>query len=236
MQTQTLLSAFEVLYFTQHAYNLSPAEVTKQIYLQEVLAVESVIGPDFYALLLADVIDYAGTPAWVSGTTYYAGDLVVRLGMVYEATVTTTQDPNGGTDWTLAPKFDADCYNELWIRGLAWYLSCLVLSGAINLHANRIAPGGVVNLEGTDARAVQEKAVSGVVNKLQNDAVAYMRVLTAWAVRANKDGESCAGVFDLFWPVKNARCDADGIARQNLTSYDYLIVGNNGIINPNGRL
>lgn len=234
MPQQTLLSSSEVLYYASHHYSLSASDVQKQIYLQERKAAAGSIGRDFFGLLLADLVDYSAVPEWSPGT-YFLGNLVRRLGLIYEvADAATSTDPNGGVGWALAPKFNTACYNLLWDEGLAAFLSNIIMAASCNSIAYKVAPGGIVQINAQDAQQAATDRAQAVAEKFRADAEEWWKLAVQFARENNAIGEGCEGIFAEFLPVKQwtecteaERRNMLGRARQN-----YLIVGNN-YIHPN---
>jgi hypothetical protein len=234
MPQPTLLSSSEVLYYASHHYSLSASDVQKQIYLQERKAAATVIGRDFFALLLADTIDYSAVIDWSPGM-YFFGTLVRRLGLVYEVVdASTSTDPNGGTGWAIAQKFSDPCYNSLWEEGLANFLSNIIMAASCNSIAYKVAPGGIVQINAQDAQQAATDRAQAVAEKFRTDANEWWELAVQFARENNAKGENCEDVFAEFLPVKQwISCTAEerrnmlGRARQQ-----YLIMGNN-YIHPN---
>jgi len=223
-----------VLYYASHHYSLSASDVQKQIYLQERKAAATAIGRDFFALLLADVVDYSAVIDWSPGT-YFLGSLVRRLVLIYEvADAATSTDPNGGVGWALEPKFNTACYNLLWDEGLAAFLSNIIMAASCNSIAYKVAPGGIVQINAQDAQQAATDRAQAVAEKFRTDDEEWWKLAVQFARENNAVGEGCEGIFAEFLPVKQwtecteaERRNMLGRARQN-----YLIVGNN-YIHPN---
>jgi hypothetical protein len=235
MPQQTLLSSSEVLYYASHHYSLSASDVQKQIYLQERKAAAGSIGRDFFTLLLSDKNDYIGFPDWAPGT-WYQGDVVWRLGLAYQVQTTdTTQDPNGGSDWALAPKFFTACYQSLWDEGLAAFLSNIIMAASANSIAYKVAPGGIVQINAQDAQQAATDRTQAVAEKFRTDANEWWELAVQFARENNAVGESCEGEFAEFLPVKQwISCSTEDERRRLLgrARQQYMIMGNN-YVHPN---
>jgi hypothetical protein len=233
-----LLSSNEVLYYASHHYSLSASDVQKQILLQEQKAARNVIGWDFYQALLADLVDYSAAPDWAAGT-YNIGDLVWRLGLVYQCTATTTNtDPNGGAGWSLAPKFASACYNGLWGAGLAYFLSNVIMAASCNSIAYKVAPGGIVQINAADANQAATDRAQAVADKFRTDADEWWKLAVSWAIDEVKDPNLCAaGTLDDFLPVKKYNTDCQNREREGLqrARNTYIFMGNNYNHPNNGR-
>lgn len=235
MPQQTLLSSSEVLYYASHHYSLSASDVQKQIYLQERKAAATVIGRDFFALLLAGVVDYSAVPDWSPGT-YFLGNLVRRLGLIYQVSdAATSTDPNGGTGWVLAPKFTTGCYNSIWEEGLAAFLSNVIMAASCNSIAYKVAPGGIVQINAQDAQQAATDRAQAVAEKFRTDANEWWELAVQFARENNAVGESCEGEFSEFLPVKQwISCSTEEERRRLLgrARQQYVIMGNN-YVHPN---
>lgn len=235
MPQQTLLSSSEVLYYASHHYSLSASDVQKQIYLQERKAAATVIGRDFFALLIADQIGYLNEPNWSPGT-YNTGDQVWRLGLVYECvTNNVTTDPNGGLGWTLAPKFSTTCYQQLWDEGFAAFLSNIIMAASCNSIAYKVAPGGIVQINAQDAQQAATDRAQAVAEKFRTDANEWWELAVQFARENNAVGESCENEFAEFLPVKQwISCNTEEERRRLLgrARQQYMIMGNN-YVHPN---
>jgi hypothetical protein len=235
MPQQTLLSSSEVLLYVSHHYSLSASDVQKQIYLQEQRAAYSVIGKDFFASLLSWAADYSTEPDWIPGSTYNIGDLVWRLGLVYECTANgTTSDPNGGAGWQLANKFNAPCVQGLWDNGLANFLSNIIFAASVNSVAYKFAPGGIVQINAQDAQQAATDRAQAVATKFREDADAWWELATRYAIENN---DTCNGDFDEFLPVKkHIACTLEGQQAQlGRAKPRYIFMGNNYIHPNNGQ-
>lgn len=81
------------------------------------------IGSDLYEKLLADLNDYSDKIEFNPATTYTLGDVVI-YGGVYVVSDKVANDDEPMVDWSLADKFQKECYNDLWCDGgLCEYLS-----------------------------------------------------------------------------------------------------------------
>ena len=226
MPQTTLLSSSEALYYVSHHYSLSASDVQKQIFLQERRAAQTVIGADFFALLLADAVDYSAVADWVPGT-YNAGQFVRRQGLVYECTANgTTSDPNGGLGWQLAEKFTTACYNALWDNGLANFLSNIIFAASCNSIAYKVAPGGIVQINAQDAQQAAIQTAQTVATKYREDANSWWELASQYAIDNN---ETCNGAYNDFLPVKkHIACTANGqTAQLGRARNRYLFMGNN---------
>lgn len=225
MPQPTLLSSSEALYYVSHHYSLSASDVQKQIYLQERRAAQTVIGADFFVLLLADAVDYSAVADWVPGT-YNAGQFVRRQGLVYECTANgTTSDPNGGLGWQLAEKFATACYNALWDNGLANFLSNIIFAASCNSIAYKVAPGGIVQINAQDAQQAAIQTAQTVATKYREDANSWWELAAQYAIDNNT---TCNGAFDEFLPVKkHIACTANGqTAQLGRARNRYIFMGN----------
>lgn len=225
MPQPTLLSSSECLYYVSHHYSLSASDVQKQIFLQERRAAQTVIGADFFALLLADVYDYTGTPEWVPGT-YSFNQFVIRFGLVYRSLANgNTSDPNGSQTWVLAKKFDTNCYNDLWDNGLANFLSNIIFAASCNSIAYKVAPGGIVQINAQDAQQAAIQTAQTVATKYREDANSWWELAAQYAIDNNT---TCNGAFDEFLPVKkHIACTANGqTAQLGRARNRYFFVGN----------
>lgn len=235
MPQQTLLSSSEVLYYASHHYSLSASDVQKQIYLQERKAAATVIGRDFFALLLADIDPYPSVFDWVPGT-YVIGTIVRRLGLIYIAVDNNvTTDPNGGVGWALAPKFNTACYNLLWDEGLAAFLSNIIMAASCNSIAYKVAPGGIVQINAQDAQQAATDRAQAVAEKFRTDANEWWELAVQFARENNATGEPCEGAFAEFLPVKQwISCSTEDERRRLLgrARQQYVIMGNN-YVHPN---
>lgn len=235
MPQQTLLSSSEVLYYASHHYSLSASDVQKQIYLQERKAAATVIGRDFFTLLLNDLVDYSTEPEWSPGT-YNTGDYVWRLGLTYVCLDNgITTDPNGGLGWALADKFAMACYNFLWNEGLANFLSNIIMAASANSIAYKVAPGGIVQINAQDAQQAATDRAQAVAEKFRTDANEWWELAVQFARENNATGEPCEGAFAEFLPVKQwISCSTEDERRRLLgrARQQYIIMGNN-YVHPN---
>jgi hypothetical protein len=91
-----------------------------QILAAELRFVKPILCADLYAAMIADKVDYSGTPNYQIATNYTVGDFVLFNGVPYECiqTTTGTQDPLNAAFWVLAPKFTDVNYQALWANYL----------------------------------------------------------------------------------------------------------------------
>ena len=232
MPQTTLLSSSDVLLYVSHHYSLSASDVQKQIYLQEQRAAYTVIGKDFFTLLLGDANTYIGYPDWVPGTLYGTGVVVWRLGLPYQSLASNNDsDPNGSNLWRIADKFFTACYQSLWDNGLANFLSNIIFAASVNSVAYKFAPGGIVQINAQDAQQAATDRAQAVATKFREDADAWWDLATRYAIENN---DACNGAFDEFLPVKkHIACTLEGQQAQlGRAKPRYVFMGNN-YIHPN---
>ena len=121
-------------------------EDTEESYLNDLF------GEDNYQLLLDDLVDYSDKPKWDDETTYSEDDIVCYEGEYFVLLVehnTTSDPPNCNDEWELAPKFEKDCYNEMWNEGrLKKLLSWRIYAEAVPFYPEVL---GAAQFTGTDA-------------------------------------------------------------------------------------
>lgn len=177
--------------------------------LQDIKQVEKVaarncLGKSFYAALLADLKDYSEIPAW-TGASVTADTVRLYKGIYYKAKTTTTAEPTVKTDWEEAPKFETDCYNDLWCEGgLGRYLALLVVQNSIPIMATAVTAQGVSKRDGEGHRAAEEAEVLRLQNWIASNVASaldnldeYLKDNSANACfstyKGNTQSSSCTG-------------------------------------------
>jgi hypothetical protein len=105
------------------------------------------LGKDYYDLLIADLIDYAGTDEYDSGTTYNQNDTVLYFGAILKSLVNandTAPCDDDGTKWEVAPKFQTECYQNLWTDYLREYLALYIAAEVIDYTTYPLGNKGVL--------------------------------------------------------------------------------------------
>lgn len=117
----TLLTKEEALTLIEDNVS-SQAFSKRRIFQAETSAFEKYLGNDFYTVLKADLADYSGSSVWTAGT-YLTGTIKIHNGIYKIALVDTDKEPSVTTDWGNAPKFNTECYENLWCMFLGFYLA-----------------------------------------------------------------------------------------------------------------
>ena len=134
----TLINAAEVVRLAPVGSDFPTAKLCGLIPAEEVNLFVDHIGYDFYAVLLADLMDYASVAAWVPGDTYAVGDKAMFEGIVYESVVADNTEPIGDPlnldAWKEADKFTTACYNDLWRDGFLREALAYTMLAAILPH------------------------------------------------------------------------------------------------------
>lgn len=182
----TLITAAEVVRYSNESENFPPQKVANFIFQKEQRLVRTLFGRDFWALLLADKVDYGDVQPWKSSETYASGDYVEYYGLTLKSLVdSNTEEPcedTDGSNWEVAEKFASACYKTLWNDYLKFYLSWIIMAAAIEHSTYPVGGKGVTVWR--DDRTGTASASPEVVNqrkaKLHNDAAEVLENMKAW--------------------------------------------------------
>lgn len=116
-------------------------------------------GENVYQEFLDDLVPYTSATVWDLNTDYVLNDVVIHDGIYYKLNVadsTLSDTPNCNTEWTIAPKFYKECFNEMFSLsggGLLKLLSWVVWANAAPFYPNVL---GLTDFQGDD-KAYKEK-------------------------------------------------------------------------------
>lgn len=178
--SEVLLGTKEAVLLSGIPENFPPCRVDDilQIEIQER---RDCLGAGLYDSMLADLADYSGEPEFVSGSTYNPGDVVRYNGMYFEAEAVTTDLPTNTATWKLAPKFQLDLYNQLWVF-LGRYLACLAIKASIEPNAVKMTGAGLVKMKGDDFEPASGQDVNRLYTWLNARIEQSFRNMHYWLV------------------------------------------------------
>lgn len=169
--SKTLLTEREVIQKTPISKQFGEVEFCPYIEIVESLDFCEVFTPELYDKMLGALIDYSDSPSYdYKKEDYGLTDVVYFEGEYYVALKENITDPPPCISWKKAPKFNDECCQNLWDKGMCQYLSYLVLRHAVPFIASHITPQGVVKPE-SDKIAFSPadyKSVSGLQKAIDN--------------------------------------------------------------------
>lgn len=148
-------------------------------------------GENVYQEFITDLVDYSSYAEWSSSETYEEGDIRLYDGVYYVLNVaesTLSDTPNCNSEWSVAPKFNKACFNDMFSingGGLLKLLSWVVWAKAAPFYPNVL---GLTDFMGTDKEYKQKinfylQGVEANIRDMEN-------VLSRWN-RLNK----CVTIF-----------------------------------------
>jgi len=167
------------------------------------------LGVDFWNDIKAALADHSAEPAYESGTTYNAGDIVKFEGIYYEATTTTTAIPTVASDWEEAPKFTGACaekYDDFYCDFLGPYLAFTVLSVRLPYLRNVATDIGVIQYEGNRYEPAEMKEYRSLQHAIDRDReIAWKNMV--YELEENQKEETCFANYKGF--LEDEECKED---------------------------
>jgi hypothetical protein len=168
------------------------------------------LGTSFYGLLLADLSDYSETPLYSAEATYQIDDSVCYDGNVFISTCADNQvnpgDDPGGC-WVVAPKFESQCYQNLWETNLRYWLAYEICLTSLDYSTYAIGGEGATKQvsDSTGRVTVNEGEFKQVKRKARTDADEHLENMLAWMVEQTNSGEDGGCDFTVV-PEVNKSC------------------------------
>lgn len=154
---QTLITPSEVVKYSGLGVSFPICDF-KMIAMNEKFEMRQCLGKQFYRDMLADLADYSDVEEWSPLTSYIVGNLVVFDGTVYEAIDTSEGiEPLNADFWTLADKFESDCYNEFFCEYLGFYLAYIMLRIRLPFIWTKIEGRGIIQFNDQSFSTVSSK-------------------------------------------------------------------------------
>ena len=170
---QTLLDEHELIDFSASDEHSAARERVQFISTKEELLFNEYLGWQFYMDLMGSKIPYGNTENpyvnYRENTNYAVDTIVLYKFKLYKVTVATdgSQKPPLTTHFEIAPKFDNDYYNFMWIRYLGQILASTIMYSTLMYRLIKDTSRGIVkNYQDGSSKA----ATVGEVHALKREA------------------------------------------------------------------
>lgn len=197
MATKTLITPEEVKELAKIDRHIQPCDLN-DIQQVEATMADTCLGEDFYNALLSDLHDYSDRPQWTNTETKQ-GEVKYYKGVYYTALKDTTAEPSLKSDWAKAPKFENDCYNDLWCKRLGRYIALLVAQSSLPILSTAIGASGTVKKKGEGFEAADETSVLRLQSWLASQVLGAYRNLHSYltnnADSKDGNGNKCFGLY-----------------------------------------
>lgn len=197
MATKTLILPEEVKELAKIDRHIQPCDLN-DIQQVEATMADTCLGEEFYNALLSNLNDYSDKPQWTNTETK-EGEVKLYKGFYYIALKDTTAEPSLKSDWAKAPKFETDCYNDLWCKRLGRYIALLVAQSSLPIISTSMSASGTVKKKGEGFEAAEETSVLRLQSWLSSQVLAAYRNLHSYLTRnadANDgNGNKCFGLY-----------------------------------------
>jgi hypothetical protein len=175
----------------------------------------SILGYDFYDLLLDSLTDFSTATPWSAATAYAVDNLVTDK--YYQAiSINTNSQPPAVTSWKLAPTFQNACYEELWCRYLGRYLSLSVYDWEYRLNPSKEEKDyPLTPAEMKQAVVAIQEAIQRVFNNMR----IYVEKIR------KLDTNPCYAAFEKFMyfePLEGS-CGNETTASKGGQNFDYTL-------------
>lgn len=199
---QYLITAAEVLRYTQAGNGFPTAVICNQIGLIEPDFGYECLGEELYEWLLEN-LEPAPTniSEWVEGAEYEDGAFVKRNDCTFESLLGCNRnDPLSDPDetWQAFKRFgENDCANEFWEKALRPVLALKVYAASLNYASRPTGANGMTVLAGTSEFGGQgfRTANKGELADYKTDLVADIeratRNMLRWAKKKVESGDEC---------------------------------------------
>ena len=182
-----IITAGEVILKSHLPETFTTGLICKYLDKWEKLAFNNCLGYDLYNLLVDDlftpttVTDWTDTTVLVDGD-YYEFEEVVYLYTANE-TITGVDMPNCSDNWSIAQKFNTDCYNELWNNGLCDYLANYIHLRVLPFTKKTLYP----NTSKNSVSSFDNKLYSQDYEDIQREVAECLELLKCWIEDDNDD-------------------------------------------------
>lgn len=197
---KTLISPAEAIRFSPVGADFPASQVFGQIRAEELDLFVEYIGEDFYYRLVADLVEYSGTPEW-NGGPYAKGENVMEAGVVYTSLVADNEEPIGdplnASAWKEADKFATPCFNSLWVDGfLREFLAYSVILASLPFATYPTGALGPVEKyeDATGVRTAGNPNYSKIVDQLERGKHQRLRLVLKY-MTDNAVGCDFTGAF-----------------------------------------
>ena len=188
----TIITAFEVISYGPVDDNYPVDSVCthiKRVELSEFA--KCYMGLTFYEEILAKVTDISAARAFVIGTTYNTGDMIIYKGLAWKSKAdgNTTHPQNNISLWEKVSKFTDSCLNLLWDNGLKYWLGYAVIYTSIRYNTYKAGAKGLVKTveDDTGVATVNSKEFSDFKRELLTDTESWLTILYDYMVRITND-------------------------------------------------
>lgn len=213
----TLLRPSEIVYYSGISKEF-PLCSFRTLFSVEEYEFNECLGIAFYDVLLNDLVEYSNVSAYNNNSFYVIGSTVLRDGVIYISIQDTQGNlPSNPEFWELAPKFTTDCYNELWCKYLAEYLSLRVIFDRIPHIHNQIKATGIIRLKGDSFETVGDTGVNSLQKSVLRSIERVFGNMHKYMSRNNENG-----CFDLYKGLAISCCGECGETKEQCSCDDCL--------------
>lgn len=172
--------------------DLPPCDL-KSILQVELREFRNCLGSLFYETLKKDQVDYSAATAYTA-KEYQIGEVAIYQGTIYEATAASETLPTDVNNWTKAPKFGTQCYEDLWCLFLGEFLSWSVVRNRIPFLRAKISGQGINTHFGDHFNAASDKSYVTLQKAIDNNIAMAFENMDQW-MRQHDDAETCFGQY-----------------------------------------
>jgi hypothetical protein len=199
--TDRLITTAEIHSVTPRAQGTDPS-MPEALALQEEEALFRVwLGMDFYAEMIAALVDYSAVSSFLENTAYSIDDVREFNGQYFKCIQDTTgaEFPNNSAFWEMAPKFSNTNLEFLWNRYLKTVISWTIYHSGVIYEAIRVTQLGVQRYgenESFKNRPASARELSAFKQEIGVDVNRYLQNMHRYLI-------DNAASFSNYRPIKN---------------------------------
>lgn len=179
---RTIQTAFEVKQFSPADESYNTKIICNNLYRAEYSFFVRWFNSEFYQTLIDDLIVVPATDAWNSSTVYVEDAYTWYCGRLWQSAIPNNEDVPGETEnWTPVPKFNTECYENLYNYHLASCLAHNTFLTTIGYSTMQAGAHGVMK-QGSASNAVplSGEEFSYYLSKVKSDTQIYTKNMLIW--------------------------------------------------------
>lgn len=194
----TLMTAREVIESSPVKETFPDLYVCDQLSLRERETFRRYLTMELYDQMLNDLVTYEGSEPYSLSTTYQTGDIVIYEASYYVSLKDDNKKtPDNISFWRKADKFNAECYNKLWCRGLKTFLAFRIILPALRYATYQAgAKGVVIHMEHgeTHEKTADHRAFEQYLRQIESDSEIMLSDIMDYM--KNGDCSKFIGIFE----------------------------------------
>lgn len=216
----TLITPYEVIKSFSIRESVDPKMLVDHIITAEETMFRNIFGWTFYETLIADLISYVNTSAWIAGVDHVVDDVVMFNNLNYTCIVNTTtaQAPTDSIYWVLSPKFTDTNHEFLWQRYLKRTIAVRVFVDALEFIHFQTGAIGIQKAHSNNTEPIDRRELADLKKNALADYDRNVKRLDEYVIAAKSDS-----LFSNYLGIAYHACQSPTRKRKRRKYYGFNV-------------